>query len=121
MKQKIAVKAKFSCSKCDKPFGRKFSRNRHEENCRNKPNILICGTCSKICKTPSKLERHVKSHIPKTKYRCPGCRHEYIRKDKFNRHLQICTKVVDSDHSDDEQAAVLPNNLIMFSDYESDA
>ena len=121
MEETKPTTAKIVCVKCNKPFARKDTLQRHE--CQAIQVDLTCEVCNKRFLKPSKLIRHRKRHVPKPLFKCPCCEREYARRDHFDRHIGSCSaavKVLASDESDPESNAALPRSLMSFSDYESD-
>lgn len=77
-----------SCKYCQKDFDSEASLQAHECE-EHTPSSFHCSYCSGVFKLKSELDLHEKcTHAKGTVHRCKHCRKSFVKKSRFNQHMQ---------------------------------
>lgn len=78
----------YKCRVCDKTFGVKSNRTRHEKIHDNRPKAYRCELCPFESHRPDNLSQHMKSHAPKPCYICPICSEGFPQERRLHAHMK---------------------------------
>ena len=96
----------FSCSKCNRPFAKKFNLNAHIRN-NSCPKSIVkrtykCdGHCDKVFASSRTLGQHMR--VVKGTFKCQNCPKTFERKARLDIHQTKCRDPLPSVSSDDDQ------------------